>query len=131
MSLRISQSELDIMNVLWAQSPLGASEIVEALDNKKNWSSRTEPDDLDNGIPSTDFTRGQAWYDLILEVDPNNRDVLISGGIDLFRSTDGANTWDQISKWSNNNQLATLSVSLVHADQHAVVFKPNSSSSLC
>ncbi len=41
MSLRISQSELDIMNVLWAQSPLGASEIVEALDNKKNWSSRT------------------------------------------------------------------------------------------
>ena len=41
MNIRISQSELDIMNVLWAKSPLGASEIVERLDNKKNWSSRT------------------------------------------------------------------------------------------
>jgi len=41
MSIRISQSELDIMNVLWAKHPLGASEIFDALDNKKNWSSRT------------------------------------------------------------------------------------------
>ena len=103
-------------------------DVLQSTDMGNTWNSRTEPDDIDQGIPSTDFTRGQAWYDLILEVDPNNRDNLIAGGIDLFRSTDGANTWDQISKWSNNNLLSTLSVSFVHADQHAVVFKPGSSS---
>ena len=41
MAIRISQSELDIMNVLWAESPLAASDVCDALDNNKAWSSRT------------------------------------------------------------------------------------------
>lgn len=41
MAQRISQSELDIMNVLWETSPLAASDVVERLDNDKDWSSRT------------------------------------------------------------------------------------------
>lgn len=41
MALRISQSELDIMNVLWEKNPLAASDVSEALDNDKDWSSRT------------------------------------------------------------------------------------------
>ncbi len=102
--------------------------IVRTTNGGTSWSSRTEPSDADNGIPNTDFSRGQAWYDLIAAVDPNNRNTLIVGGIDLFRSTDGAGTWSQISKWSNNNNLAALNCSNVHADQHAIVFKPGSSS---
>jgi len=41
MAQRISQSELDIMNVLWEKSPMAASDVVERLDNDKDWSSRT------------------------------------------------------------------------------------------
>lgn len=41
MAVRISQSELDIMNVLWEKNPLAASEVSEVLDNNKDWSSRT------------------------------------------------------------------------------------------
>jgi predicted transcriptional regulator len=41
MALRISQSELDIMNVLWEKSPMAASEVVGRLENNKDWSSRT------------------------------------------------------------------------------------------
>jgi len=41
MALRISQSELDIMDVLWDNSPMAASDVVERLDNDKDWSSRT------------------------------------------------------------------------------------------
>ena len=103
-------------------------DIVRTTNGGTSWVSRTEPSDADNGIPNTDFSRGQAWYDLIAAVDPNNRNTLIVGGIDLFRSTDGAGTWSQISKWSNNNNLAFLNCSNVHADQHAIVFKPGSSS---
>ncbi len=82
----------------------------------------TEPADADTGIPNTDFTRDQAFYDLEIEADAN--DNLIVGGVDLFRSTDNGATWSQISKWSNNNNLAALGVSLVHADQQAIVFRP-------
>jgi hypothetical protein len=84
------------------------------------------PVDADVDI-GADFTRGQAWYDLILAVDPNQPQTVFAGGIDLFRSTDGGTTWVQISKWSDNNQLAQLAVSTVHADQHAFTFYPGSS----
>ena len=65
-----------------------------------------------------------------MAVDPNNANTLIAGGIDLFRSTNGASSWSQISKWSNNNNLSALNCSYVHADQHQIVFKPNSSSTV-
>ncbi|MFK2819443.1 T9SS type A sorting domain-containing protein [Flavobacteriaceae sp. LMIT009] len=82
----------------------------------------TEPNDADLGIPATDFTRGQAFYDLEIEADAS--DNLIIGGINLFRSTDNGATWSQISKWANNANMNLLSVSLVHADQQAIVFRP-------
>ncbi|PTM05057.1 MAG: hypothetical protein DA405_05220 [Bacteroidetes bacterium] len=107
-----------------------AGEIARSTNKGSTWTTRNEPADVDNGIPNTDFTRGQAWYDLIMAVDPNNANTLIVGGINLFRSTDGASTWSQISKWSNNNNLAALNCSYVHADQHQIVFKPNSSSTV-
>jgi len=41
MKLKISQSELDVMDVLWREAPLGASEVVTRLETKKDWSART------------------------------------------------------------------------------------------
>jgi photosystem II stability/assembly factor-like uncharacterized protein len=89
----------------------------------------TPPNDVDTGISAADFTRGQAFYDLMLEVDPSNDDIVFAGGIDLFRSTDNGSTWNQISKWSNNNNLSGLGVSLVHADQHGAFFRPGTGNS--
>ncbi|WP_242202977.1 PA domain-containing protein [Aestuariivivens insulae] len=97
------------------------SKTTDAFANETNL---TLPDDADTDIEANDFTRGQAFYDLMLEVDPSNDAVLYVGGIDLFRSSDSGATWGQISKWSNNNDLATLNQPLVHADQHALVFHP-------
>ena len=83
------------------------------------------PNDVDTGIPSDDFTRRQAFYNLVVEVDPTNDAIAYVGGIDLFRTTDSGTTWSQISKWSNNNNLAALNVSSVHADQHSWMFHPS------
>lgn len=85
------------------------------------------PDDADTGIPANDFTRNQAFYNLMIELDPTNDNILYVGGIDLFRSVNGGNTWGQISKWSNNNNLNDLPCALVHADQHAMTFRPGNS----
>ncbi|WP_196886924.1 T9SS type A sorting domain-containing protein [Aureivirga sp. CE67] len=88
------------------------------------------PHDADTGIADNDFTRNQAFYNLMLELDPNNDNIVYVGGIDLFRASDGvvsSSSWRQISKWSNNNNLFGLDCSLVHADQHAMVFHPTNS----
>lgn len=111
-------------------------EIIRTSNRGTTWlksstsSSLSEPADADNGIPNTDFSRGQAWYDLIAQVSPGNKDTVVVGGIDLFMSTNGGQTWKQISKWSNNNNLFNLTCSRVHADQHQIIFRPTKSNEL-
>ncbi|WP_206482255.1 T9SS type A sorting domain-containing protein [Nonlabens ponticola] len=87
----------------------------------------SEPDDADNGIPASDFTRGQSFYDLVIETDPEDDDQLYVGGINIHRSRDAGDSWDQISRWSNNPNMDNLSVPFVHADIHSIAFKPGDS----
>ncbi len=79
------------------------------------------PADADSGV-GADFTRGQAFYDLMLEVDPNNDQTVYTGGIDLFKSTDGGASWGQFSHWYGG-----FGFQEVHADQHGMAFAPGSS----
>ncbi len=96
--------------------------ILRTTNGGTTWTSRTEPDDADPGIPAADFSRGQAWYDLTIAVDPNNRDALMVGGVDLFKSTNGAGTWTQIAHWYGG-----FGQQYVHADQHNIVYRNGSS----
>jgi PKD repeat protein/photosystem II stability/assembly factor-like uncharacterized protein len=87
-----------------------------------SFTTKTEPVDADSGIPSTDFSRTQAWYDLTITVDPNNENNIFVGGVDLFKSANGGATWQQISHWYGGFTFQN-----VHADQHNIVFSPGSS----
>lgn len=97
--------------------------ILQTTTGGTSWTPRSEPDDADPGIPNADFSRSQAWYDLTIAVDPNNRDVLMVGAIDIFKSTDGAGTWTQLAHWYGG-----FGFTYVHADQHNIVYRPGSSS---
>jgi hypothetical protein len=83
------------------------------------------PNDADTGISAEDFTRGQAFYDLLLEVDPNNDETIYTGGIDLFKSVNGASTWNQFSHWYGG-----FGFQEVHADQHTAAFGHNDSNKI-
>ena len=82
----------------------------------------TLPDDADTGIDANDFTRGQSFYDLMIESDPNNPETIYAGGIDLFKSTTGAenataNPWEQFTHWYRG-----FGQQFAHADQHNMAF---------
>ncbi|WP_396149104.1 PA domain-containing protein [Flavobacterium sp.] len=75
------------------------------------------PIDADAGIPATDFTRGQAFYDLLIAADPVNDEIIYLGGIDLFKSTTGGASYTQLSHWYGG-----FGYQNVHADQHGLAF---------
>ena len=75
------------------------------------------PNDADTGISADDFTRGQAFYDLVIAVDPTNDQNLFVGGIDLFKSTNAGASWSQFSHWYGG-----FGHQEVHADQHGIAF---------
>lgn len=110
----------------WVAADVGAgsqANIYTTTDSFGSVTLLTEPNDADNGIPATDYTRQQAFYNLPIEVDAN--DNLYVGGIDLFKYDAVNDDWDQLSKWQTGGGQQNITASFVHADQHAIVFRPN------
>lgn len=99
--------------------------ILQSTDGGATFVTRTEPDDADGGITAADFSRGQAWYDLTIEVSPTDPLTLYVGAIDLFKSVDGAFSWDQIAHWYGG-----FGFQEVHADQHNIIFSPGNSNTV-
>ena len=78
------------------------------------------PNDSDAGVPANDFTRGQAFFDLVIAIDPTNDNKLFVGGINLFKSANGGGSWSKFSDW----HTVPFGKQIVHSDQHAIVFGP-------
>ncbi|MEO8085498.1 MAG: hypothetical protein ABI763_01685, partial [Bacteroidota bacterium] len=73
---------------------------------------------------ASDISRGHAFYDLIIQVDPLDENNVYMGAIDLFRSTNGGTIWNQISEWTRPGSGYNCGLPYVHADQHNIQFRP-------
>ncbi len=115
-----SKSDANTLYILseLSSDPVG---IYKTTDNFATVTSLVLPNDADTGITANDFTRGQAFYDLLLRVDPNDDNVVYVGGIDLFKTLDGGTTWNQLSHWYGG-----FGFQEVHADQHGLAFSSSS-----
>ncbi|HEX2535773.1 MAG TPA: T9SS type A sorting domain-containing protein [Chitinophagaceae bacterium] len=77
----------------------------------------------DGGSPGgTDFSRGQAWYDLAIAVKPDDDQTVFVGAIDLMKTTNGGASWMQSTQWIGG--CGALPV--IHADNHDIVYLPGS-----
>ena len=64
-------------------------------------------------------TGGQAWYDLDMAVDQNNKSIVYVGGINIFKSTDYGVNWSINAHWTGSGGGEPI-----HADQHCLEFDP-------
>ena len=71
-----------------------------------------------------DFTRGQAWYDLVIAVHPNDTSTVLAGGINVLKSSDGGVNMSEVSYWTGSDTQTTCD-DYVHADIHTIIFRPN------
>ena len=67
-----------------------------------------------------DFGGGQGWYNNVIAVDPTNSNTVYVGGIDFWKSTNGGQTWTNLTNGYTGGT--------VHVDQHAIAFANGSSS---
>jgi photosystem II stability/assembly factor-like uncharacterized protein len=118
--LVVSKSDTNICYVLSLSG--GTPRIFRTNNGGSTWTSLNLPSDADPGIPANDFTRSQSWYDYIIAVNPADTNHVIVGGVDLFESRDGGNSWDQLSHWYSG-----FGYQYVHADQHNIIFRDDTS----
>lgn len=93
----------------------------KSTDGGSTWSDLTIPQyrSQNCSLSGTDFTRGQVWYDLTIAVKPTDEDVVLAGGINVVKTSDGGTSTAEVSYWTGGCD------SYVHADIHNIVFRPN------
>lgn len=71
--------------------------------------------------PNGGDSEGQGWYDLAIAVAPYDKDIVIIGGVNVWRSDDMGQTWSLNAHWYGGGGAP-----YVHADVHDIVFEPGS-----
>lgn len=109
------QSSPNTIYVLCAVGSLTGG-VFKTTDGGSNWSATT-------GQPNggSDFSNGQAWYDLCIEVDPQNANIVYLGAIDYFRTTNGGTSWARRTAAYGGFQP------YMHPDMHGIFFRPGNS----
>ena len=90
-----------------------------STDGGTTWTFRSNP--VTGGCDDSGFDSilaGQGWYANSLRVSRTSPTTVFAGGLDLWKSTDGAATWTKKSRWD----LSPSSSTYVHADIHALVW---------
>ncbi len=104
--MSVSPSNPDIIYVI-GESNNAATNVFVTTNGGQSWQQRARP----NNPSGTEFTNGQAWYDLEIAVDPFNSNHVIVGGVPIMRSVNGGASW---SFFATN----------MHVDHHKVLFDP-------
>jgi len=77
-----------------------------------SWSVLPAPSNSNNG-----FGGNQGWYNNVIAVDPTHPDTVYVGGIDFWRSSNGGQTWTNLT-----NGYGSYTGKNIHVDQHAIAF---------
>ncbi len=101
----------------------GAMEgFYKSVDNGINWEKTVSGEVLNLlgfSITGTD-PYGQGWYNLSIDVSPNDANTIFVGGANIWKSTDGGYNWEICSYLSYNSP----DLSYVHPDHHCIQFNP-------
>ncbi len=112
-----------------AVSPADSNYVYVVAEDASNWSYYGLYRSIDRGQTFTQRSNSSVgslgmaygWYGLPLAVSPTNIDTVLTGGIDVYLSTDGGVTWN-LNASSGGSPYA-------HADGHHYIFLPNTGAS--
>jgi photosystem II stability/assembly factor-like uncharacterized protein len=122
--LAISAANPNLLYALVANaSDNGFKGMYVSFNDGQTWEERSispnllgwDSDGMDSG--------GQAFYTLSLALDPMNAEKVLTGGVNVYKSSDGAVNFSISSHWYGANGIP-----YAHADIHDIQFKPGNSS---
>jgi photosystem II stability/assembly factor-like uncharacterized protein len=79
--------------------------VMKTTNNGDTWER------LHSNLPS-DYTSGQGFYNLCAAISPTDPDLILTGGFEVYKSTNGAASWERVTRGN----------SPVHVDQHVLEF---------
>ena len=118
--LATTVADTNYVYALYGANNNGLYGVYRSTNGGTTWTQRhgASPNLLDwstNGSGSG----GQAWYDLTIAVSPLDKDVVLTGGVNVWRSNSGGSNFALSGHWYGGG-----GASFVHADHHWMTFKP-------
>lgn len=96
--------------------------IYRSTDAGSTFSVRaTSPNLLGWAVSGSD-SDGQGWYTLSIAASPVNKDEVLVGGVNIWKSDDGGANWDLSAHWYGGGGAP-----YVHADIHDLIYRPDGS----
>ena len=97
----------------------------QSTDGGQTWTANavrgTDPNLLGYTVTGAD-NGGQAFWDLCLAVDPSNSQRVLVGGVNVWETLDGGESWSCPIHWQGASDAA-----YAHADQHGIAFSEDGS----
>ena len=115
-------ADTNYVYAVYSANNYGLLGVYRSTDRGVNWTQvkgPTNPNLLDWGVNGTG-TGGQGWYDLAIAASPVDKDVVLVGGVNIWRSSNGGTNWTLSGHWTGGGGKP-----FVHADVHILAFKPN------
>lgn len=108
-SLAISKSNPSILySYISKLNQLDNKGVYKTTDGGENWTKC-------NGDPAVFGGDYYSWYANVINIDPDNPDVVYCGSADICRTTNGGNNWIPITQNGDG----------IHVDMHAFEFHPS------
>jgi len=98
----------------------------KSTNSGQNWTQMTTPltsSQLNRNNGATTALGSQGGYANALIVHPTDPNIVFVGGLDIYKTTDGGNSWSQVSMWLPPSHSGNPEgIPYVHADHHVFAF---------
>jgi len=120
MSISVSPADANYVYVLAATAApdYGFESIYRSTNSGATFSrvNTSNPSNILGWNSSGNDAGGQGWYDLTIAVSPSNKDEIITGGVNIWKSTNGGSNFALNGHWTGSG------APYVHADIHDLVY---------
>lgn len=117
MCVSVTPADPNYVYVLNSASNNGYGGVFRSTNSGTSFTSMSTTPNIFGWQPNGSDAGGQGWYDIAMGVSPTNKDEIICGGVNTWKSLDGGATWDLNTHWYGGG------APYVHADLHAVEYK--------
>ena len=91
--------------------------LFSSTDGGQTWNDLSPNLAYSNGTDVFNLTgNAQGWYDVYIRVDPSNFNHMLVGGISIFETLDGGQSWSDVAQSYQGG---------IHPDQHEAAFAPS------
>ena len=116
-SIAVTPANPNYVYVLFGGTDSGFFGLYRSTNSGTSFTLRSNTPNIFTYDQTGSGTGGQSWYDMALAVSTTNAEEVYSGGINVWKSTNGGTSWNILTHWVHP---ATLGY--VHADIHTLDF---------